>query len=40
MKSYKIGIARYGPYGLAAALLLARQEHDVVLFECFDRPQP
>jgi len=35
-----IAIAGCGPAGLAAALLLHRDGHDVTLFERFDAPQP
>lgn len=37
---FKIAIAGCGPAGLAAALMLHGQGHDVVLFERFERPQP
>lgn len=36
----KIAIAGCGPAGLAAALMLHEQGHEVVLFERFERPQP
>jgi 2-polyprenyl-6-methoxyphenol hydroxylase-like FAD-dependent oxidoreductase len=40
MKRYRIAIAGCGPAGLAAALLLHRQGHDVTLFDRFETPQP
>lgn len=36
----RIAVAGCGPAGLAAALLLARDGHDVTLFERFDAPRP
>lgn len=40
MSHLRIAIAGCGPAGLAAALLLDRQGHDVTLFERFDAPRP
>ncbi|MEM8983413.1 MAG: NAD(P)/FAD-dependent oxidoreductase [Pseudomonadota bacterium] len=36
----RIGIVGCGPAGLAVALLLTRQGHDVTLYEKFSRPRP
>ncbi|WP_313350216.1 FAD-dependent monooxygenase [Paracoccus sp. (in: a-proteobacteria)] len=38
--SYRIAIAGAGIGGLAAAALLAREGHDVTLFERFSAPRP
>lgn len=40
MGAYDIAVAGCGPAGLAAALLLARDEHRVTLFERFEAPRP
>lgn len=40
MHRISIAVAGCGPAGLAAALLLHRDGHDVTLFERFDAPQP
>ncbi len=40
MTPLKIAIAGCGPAGLAAALLLYRDGHDITLFERFDTPRP
>jgi 2-polyprenyl-6-methoxyphenol hydroxylase-like FAD-dependent oxidoreductase len=40
MSHLSIAIAGCGPAGLAAALLLHRQGHDITLFERFDEPRP
>ena len=40
MKSLSIAIAGCGPAGLAAALLLERQGHSVVIYDQFDNPGP
>lgn len=40
MKILNIAIAGCGPAGLAAALLLRRDGHNVALYERFEKPQP
>lgn len=40
MQRLDIAIAGCGPAGLAAALLLHRDDHRITLFERFDAPQP
>jgi salicylate hydroxylase len=40
MRGLEIAVAGCGPAGLAAALMLARDGHDVRLFDQFDAPQP
>lgn len=40
MRQLRVAVAGCGPCGLATALLLARQGHDVTLFERFDAPKP
>jgi 2-polyprenyl-6-methoxyphenol hydroxylase-like FAD-dependent oxidoreductase len=40
MKRYRVGIAGSGPAGLATAVLLHRQGHDVTIFERFSVPRP
>ncbi len=40
MKGFSIAIAGCGPAGLAAALLLERQGHSVVIYDQFDNPGP
>ena len=40
MRGASIAVAGCGPCGLASALLLARQGHQVTLFERFNAPQP
>jgi len=40
MQALRIAVAGCGPCGLATALLLARQGHEVTLFERFTTPQP
>ena len=40
MTMLRIAVSGCGPAGLAAALLLYRAGHEVVLFERFDAPQP
>lgn len=40
MQPLSIGIAGAGPAGLATALLLSRDGHEVTLFDQFDRPRP
>lgn len=40
MGAYHLGVAGCGPAGLAAALLLARDGHEVTLFERFEEPRP
>ena len=40
MQHLKIAIAGCGISGLAAAMLLARQGHEITLFERFETPQP
>ncbi|MBQ1543747.1 MAG: FAD-dependent monooxygenase [Caulobacteraceae bacterium] len=39
-RKLRVGVAGCGPAGLAAALLLRRDGHEVRLFERFERPQP
>lgn len=39
-RRYQIAIAGCGPAGLAAALLLARDGHEITLFERFPAPRP
>ncbi|MEP0393262.1 MAG: NAD(P)/FAD-dependent oxidoreductase [Erythrobacter sp.] len=40
MDRYSIAIAGCGPAGLAAAILLNRQGHDVAIYDQFDEPGP
>ena len=40
MRALRVAVAGCGPCGLASALLLARQGHEVTLFERFAEPQP
>ncbi len=40
MRRLNVAVAGCGPCGLAAALLLGRQGHDVSLFERFETPKP
>lgn len=40
LRPHRIAVAGCGPCGLAAALLLADQGHEIALFERFDAPRP
>lgn len=40
LKPLQVAVAGCGPAGMAAALLLARQRHEVTIFERFDAPRP